>query len=80
MSNDYEAMSIEELEAAISELTLQQRELKVEKLALQAVLSRKQDEAEAARKASAMSPGEKAALLQLLQADGITTSEEFGEI
>lgn len=80
MSNEYEGFTIKELEDLISGLTLQQRELRQEKLAIQTVLSRKQQAAEAARKASTMTPGEKEALLQVLQAEGITTSEEFGEI
>lgn len=80
MSNEYEDLTIEQLEACIASLTLQQRELRQEKLAIQNVLDRKQQAAEAARKAGMMTAGEKAALLQVLQAEGITTSEEFGEI
>lgn len=80
MSNKYEDLTIEQLEAGIASLTLQQRELRQEKLAMQGVLDRKQQAAVAARKASTMTPVEKAALLQVLQAEGINTTEEFGEI
>jgi hypothetical protein len=80
MSNEYEEFTIDELEAAISAITLEQSQLKQQKLALHAVLDRKMQAAEAARKLATMSDGEKAVLLQVLQAEGITPSEEFGEI
>ena len=80
MSNEYEDFTIEELVSAIAAITLEQGRLKQQKLAIHAVLDRKMQEAEAKRKMATMSDGEKAALLQVLQADGITTEEEFGEI
>jgi len=80
MSNEYEDFSIEELEAAIAAITLEQSRLKQQKLAIHSVLDRKMQTAEATRKLAAMSDSEKAALLQVMQAEGIPTAEEFGEI
>ncbi len=80
MSNEYEEFTIEELEAAISAITLEQSRLKQQKLALHAVLDRKMQAAEAARKLATMSDSEKAALRQVLEAEAIATAEEFGEI
>lgn len=75
-----EEMTIEELEAAINGIGTQQRELAVEKRRLQAALSGKVLVADAERAVAKMSDDEKHILLQTLNAQGISSGENFGQI
>lgn len=77
---DYEAMSIEDLEAAIHALGEERLAIAERQRAAHRVLNRKLTEQSAARKLESMSSAERAALRQQLNAQGVESGEQFGDI
>lgn len=75
---NYEKMSVEQLEAVLTELEGQHVQIKAEKRAAGGVLGRKMIEAEAARKVAAMSDAERQALAQAIGAQAIASEEGVG--
>lgn len=75
---DFEAMSVEELEQFIQERDEEVQMLRNVKAAAHVVLDQKNLEAQALAKLETMSDPERAALLQVLKADGISSAEKVG--
>jgi len=70
-----EKMSIEELEFYIQDLMAQRAEVVAMQREAQGVLDRKRAERDAREKVGRMSDAEKAALLQVVRAEGIESGE-----
>lgn len=77
---DLERLSIEELEQELGEINSQRDELAVVARQVSAVLNRKVGEREVRRKLEKMSEGERAALAQIIRAEGIESGEAVGQI
>ena len=77
---DFEDQSIDALERHNELLMAQRAVLVAEQRELAVILDRKRAEREALRQVKAMDDGQKAALVQALSVDGITSSETFGEM
>jgi hypothetical protein len=75
-----EEMTPDELTTYISELTVRRKELGAEISRVHLILQDRLSRDRAARKLAAMTDPEKAALAQELQAQGITSSETFGDL
>lgn len=75
---DLEVMTVEELEQHIQKLDVVKQTVRDQQREAHAVLDRKNAELAAAAKLENLSDPEKAALLQVLQHDGIETAEEVG--
>lgn len=71
-------LTIEELESKLAEIEARRDELKTQARAIVRVLDAKRAAAAAAAKLAAMSDVERAALAQLVQAQGIASGESFG--
>ena len=76
---NYESMSIEELEVEQQLLDQERKGLKAEMMKIVAILDRRQVEAEAQRKYEGMSAAEKAALHQMIAANGVESGEDVGK-
>lgn len=72
---NFEQMTVEQLTAELQRLNEQRAALREQAMAAHAVLDRKQAVATARRKLAEMSDVEKAALAQLVQAEGIESGE-----
>lgn len=72
---NYEQMTVEQLTAELQRLNEQRAALREQAIAVHAVLDRKQAVETARRKLAEMSDVEKAALAQLVQAEGIESGE-----
>jgi hypothetical protein len=75
---DLSKMSSEELEAHYQELDGQRAAIQAEARLVRAEIDQRVAAAEAARKLASMSDREKAALIQMLEAQGIESAEGFG--
>lgn len=75
---DLESKSIEELEAIIQDITDRRIELRDEARDVQAVMNRKAAAAEAERLAANLSDDQKAALAQVIKAEGIKPTSAVG--
>ncbi len=78
METQYEAMSVEALEAEIHSLGEQRDAIAQEQRAAHRVLNRKLTEQSASKKIASLSDAEKAALLQQLKAQSIQSDESVG--
>ncbi len=72
---NYEQMSVEQLEAELQRISGERAELKAQALSAHAVLDRRNAEAAARRRLATMSDVEKAALAQIVAAEGIESGE-----
>lgn len=72
---NYEQMTVEQLTAELQRLNEQRAALREQAMGVHAVLDRKQAVETARRKLAEMSDVEKAALAQLVQAEGIESGE-----
>lgn len=79
-TNDYEQMSVEELEGLAATLAEQSAQLSGQRKAVAQALTAKRSAAKARARLAAMPDAERAVLAQLLRADGIPGGEEFGQI
>lgn len=75
---NYEQMTIEELEAFIAKINAERAVLKAQAVAVHAVLDAKNTTAAAAKKLATMSDAEKAALLQMIQAQSVASNGALG--
>jgi hypothetical protein len=78
--NKYEGMSLEQLDAAISELQAQKDAVREELKAANAARDSKIAQEAARAKLASLSDVERAALAQVIQAEGITSTESFGNL
>lgn len=78
--SDFSKMSIEELEQHVYDLCAEEAELRAEKREAQAALGEKQEAAALKARIDGMEDAEKAALAQALEAEGVASDEEFGEL
>jgi len=76
---NYEDMSIEQLEKENNKLSARRLEIKSEQMKIVAVLERKRSEKEAAAKVARMTDKEKQAMARVIQAEGIESTEAVGE-
>jgi len=72
---NYEQMTVEQLEAELQRISGERAALKEKAVAVHAVLDRRNAEAAARRKLAEMSDVEKAALAQIVAAEGIESGE-----
>lgn len=78
MAKQLKNMTAEELESRYQEIEGERAALQVEAREVRAEIDRRAAEAEAVRKLATMSDPEKAALMQMLEAQGIQSAEAFG--
>lgn len=75
---NYEDMSLEQLEKENQKLMAQKDAIRENQKVITALMDEKSSMAEAQRKVATMSNAEKAALVQVLQPQGIASEETFG--
>jgi septal ring factor EnvC (AmiA/AmiB activator) len=80
MVNEYAQESTEALEAMLIKLDERRTEIKAEQLAITKVLDERRTRERAQQKLSTLSPGERAALAQMISAGGIESGEQVSEV
>lgn len=75
----FHEMTDDELEALNQELMRQKAVIRLEQHKIHAVLTKRRAEQDARRQVARMSPAQRAAAAQIIQAEGIDSSEAIGE-